>query len=505
MQVKKIVSLCALAFAGLAAGQAQAALSSAAIAVIDNANANNRVVFISGASAVQKGFNAIIGTLFTGTPFFFRDAASGPDYQAVAGQLAAGLGPYSGQNVILIYRVKGGSVLGVDPVARNQAIESLEVTSTTCGSAGSGSAGDPYFCSLTPTARFRTPDAGVSDVAPFIFKQPYNTEGEPAAAQLTQAEIELLNPTPIYALTFGVPVTTNVPSNVTLARSTVASIFAGNISTWDQVDASQPADDIVICRRVPGSGSQATTNLYFNNFPCGATNPPVDRDSGGAYAAPNYVVPAANSGGLMVVENSTSGQVRNCLNAAMNANATGTNITYATSDRNGNPINVTFMGRPGGHRAIGVLSNDSLGDSTSTSKWTMRALDGPGQITVNTTTGAIETTPPGPGFDPGKYPTKSAHVNGIWDYQGWVSFNIPDRSVADANKGPLLTGFLTRAQDPAILSTLSQGGTASTSGLREAVAAIPAPITSYTPPTPNVIKSAYLNGNQCAPYTKNYK
>lgn len=119
MQIKKSVALCALALAGLA-GQAQAAaLTSAQKAVIDDANANNRILFISGASAVQKGFTGIISALIPGAKTFYTDKngkdtagkANTHSYEAVAGVLdsAAG-GAWAGKNVIVIYRVAGGSV-----------------------------------------------------------------------------------------------------------------------------------------------------------------------------------------------------------------------------------------------------------------------------------------------------------------------------------------------------------------------------------------------------------
>lgn len=128
MQVKKIAALVAVACSAMA-GSAHAAMTPAQTTLVNDAVANGRIVFISGASATQKGFTGIVASMSTGTPIRFANTlSSSKDFEAVAGVLAAGSGPWSGQNVIIIDRVKGGSVFGVDPVARNTAIESLKVT-----------------------------------------------------------------------------------------------------------------------------------------------------------------------------------------------------------------------------------------------------------------------------------------------------------------------------------------------------------------------------------------
>ncbi|MDP2883167.1 MAG: hypothetical protein Q8N89_16500 [Azonexus sp.] len=479
MQVKKIVSLCAVAFTAMAAGQAYAAMSAAEQAIVNNAVTNGRVLFISGASATQKGFTGIIATMFTGTPIRFANTtASSKDFEAVAGVLAAGNGAWSGQNVIIIDRVKGGSVWGVNPVARAEAIESLAVTSATCGATGAGTAGTPYVCSTTPLAGYMVPDAGVADIAPALFKAPYNTEGETAADSLTEAELASMSATPIYSLAFGVPVTKNVPL-VNLNKAVVSAIMTGNIGTWKQVDASLPADDIVVCRRVPGSGTQSVDNLYFGNYPCSETlaNVPADRYATGAWdeAARSFTV-TGGTGGLVVVENSTSGDVRNCLDKAV------TGGTFAGKDRDGNAVAVDFGA--GGHKAIGVMSMDSLKDSKASGNWQFRSLDGAGTITWDNTAIAPVLT------GTGKFPTLASLIDGTWDLQGWISFQIPNRTTGA--KKALAEAFLLQAQNPAILASISD--------LKNVAAAIPGGTYSGA----QVMRAQYLNNNQCAPLNRNF-
>jgi len=480
MQVKKIVSLCAVAFTAMAAGQAHAALSAAEQLIVNDAVSNGRVLFISGASATQKGFTGIINSMFTGTTIRFANTtASSKDFEAVAGKLGAGAGAWSNQNVIIIDRVKGGSVWGVDPVARATAIESLDVTSATCGSAGAGTSASPYVCSATPLAGYMVPDAGVSDVAPTLFQTPYNTEGETAAESLNAAELAELVANPIYALAFGVPVTKNVPL-VNLNKAAVSAIMTGNVGTWNQVDASLPADDIVVCRRVPGSGTQAVDNMYFGNFPCDtglANNGPADRYASGAWddATRKFTV-TGGTGGLVVVENSTSGDVVNCLDKAV------TGGTFAGKDRDGHAVAVDFGA--GGHKAIGVLSMDSLAKSKTTGNWQFRSLDGAGTITWDNTANAPVTS------GTGKFPTLASLIDGTWDLQGWISFQVPTRTTGA--KAELAAKFLLQAQDPAVLASISD--------LKNVAAAIPGGIYSGA----QVLRVQYLNNNQCAPLNRNF-
>jgi len=500
MKLKKLAALCAIACAGLS-GQAMAAMTAAEQAIINDANTNGRVFFISGASATQKGFTSIIGTLFTGTPVRFANTtASSKDYEAVAGVLAAGAGPWSGQNVIIIDRVKGGSVFGVDPVARpvgsGTSIETLLVdtsaTSGNCGSAGAGTALNPYVCNQsngTVAKPHRKPDAGISDVAPALFLSPFNTEGETAAPALDATELAEFADTaynlPIYTLAFGVPVTNNV--NPSLTRAAVSAIMAGNVGMWNQVDSSLPADDIVVCRRVPGSGTQAVENLYFGNYPCSNTlvNVPADRDASGAWDnASNTFTVAPATGGLVVIENSTSGDVRNCLDKAV------TGGSYVTKDRDGVAVTVNFTAA--GNKAIGVLSMDSISSSKVAGNWTFRSLDGVGKVDCSGTCPA--STPPVLSGT-GKFPTLANLIDGTWDMQGWINWNVPPRTSTNANKGPLAAKFVTAAQNPAVLGAISD--------LKHVAAAIPTPFSPYSPPTAGVSRVSYLNGSQCGPLNRN--
>lgn len=491
MKLKQLALVCAASCAALSA-QAQVTGSPAA-AIVNDAVTNGRVMFISGASAVQGGLGQIANSLFTGTNYFFTPSATSgatsSDYRAYAGNLAQAAGGWpAGTAVIIVNRAKGGSVQGVNPVARGQAIETMVVSAASC-TTGTGTGGDPFRCNTLGT---QVPDAGVSDVAPRLFDGLYNTEGEPAEPALNEAELAVLTATPIYGLAFGVPVTKNVPTTVKFNKSLLSAIMTGNVGTWDFVDPSLPADDIVLCRRVNGSGTQAVANLYYGNYPCDTglrANVPAARDSGASWNGVNTFTVEGGSGGIDVIENSSSGNVRTCLDSAMIAAGLpndGSYTSYNTSDRAGNPVTVRFRNGVQ-HKAIGVLSMDSLNASTTTSRWSFRSLDGAGEITWN---GSIATAPVVSGT--GKHPTLANLIDGTWDMQGWISFNLPNTT--SANKAALAANFVAAARSPAILNSLS--------GLRYVSAAIPG--TPDPSGTGQVLRAGYLNNDQCAPLNRDF-
>ncbi len=500
MQVKKIAILCAAACAAMA-GQASAAVDSGHTTLVNSAAA--RPIFISGASAVQKGFVGIVDATFDNTKprvHFANTTASSKDFQAVAGTLPvdAALGSWSGQNALIVYRVKGGSVWGVNPVAKGDSIQTMTVTAAGCsGSAGAGTSSNPYVCptTLADGSDGTVPDAGVSDVAPPLFQSPINTENEPAQPALLPEQLGVLTMTPIYGLAFGVPVTNTVPSTAYLNKAKLAAIMAGNVGDWSSIDGS--SDDMVICRRVPGSGTQAVYNMYFGNYPCSNnpldSNTPADRDTslGTTWNGTSYNV-VAGTGSVQVVENSTSGDVRTCLDKA----ATGG--SYTTKDRNGNNVTVQMNG--GGHKAVGVLSMDSLSSSTTTGNWKFRSLDGAGSMTWAGGNNPVVTS------GTGRFPTMASYEDGTWDMQGWISFNVPTgRTVSplSAEKLAVLTRFVTKAQNPLTLAKITD--------LKNVAAGIPGGDYTSGPVTDAgvtyntyVLKAGYLNGNQCAPYNGNY-
>ena len=242
----------------------------------------------------------------------------------------------------------------------------------------------------------RIPDFGLSDVEPALFKAPLNTEFP--NPQLAPTELARFNGTtfPGFQLAFGVPVnkvagndTADIPS---LSMATYGSMLTGKIRSWIDVPGFNPAlprPQVIICRRVPGSGSQAIANQETGNAPCGTGSivangglPPattVDSASvvngtftGSGTQGDPFVLDPAD--GFTVIENSSSGNVRTCLTNAKNGGVVNWNAQVDV-DGDGivdNPFfRITF---PAGtaYRAVGVLSQDSSPDAN----WDFRQLGG---------------------------------------------------------------------------------------------------------------------------------
>jgi len=499
---------------------------------VDAANTNGRVIFLAGASAVQKGFDTLISNLLN-TPVYFNNdgktALNASGYMAVVGTLKAASGTWpAGSAVIVQYRNSGGSIYGVNSVARGTAIKALTVTTATCGATatGLGTLAKPFDCSFATAV----PDAGVSDVNPKLFQAPYNLEGETGAVepQLTTAEISKLKINNLYAQAFGLPVTNTVTPTAVLNRATVTAIMTGAINSWSQVatdgtDAAFPAnagsgtnDNIVICRRIPGSGSQSVMNLWSAGFPCSSTaGAPADRGSNaaGVFTGTSYVVANAPAGSTVVIENNASGDVRKCLDAAVNGGS------YTTTDRASN-LSVTVDFGAGGYKAIGVLSLDSLASSLATpipgvqdpvtlitppptGQWQYRALNGTGMITgdgLSVTQGpsttAVVATPTG------VLPTMGNLLTGNWDMQGWTTMQYVSAAYTSSlgnavaaittPKKAFVTSMITEAQNLTTLQAAKE--------LKYTAAIIP----TGTNAGVQTLHSGYALGNQCAPLARSY-
>lgn len=115
----------------------------------------------------------------------YTDEITASNYRAFRGTVKAGVpGVVAGTKLLFIKRSKGGSVFGVDPVARAQRIETFDFNNCT-QTGGSGTTADParWSCGLkgsdpgTPNYADagnagEVADFGVSDVEPKMFQQP---------------------------------------------------------------------------------------------------------------------------------------------------------------------------------------------------------------------------------------------------------------------------------------------------------------------------------------------
>ncbi|BAN36630.1 hypothetical protein SCD_n02831 [Sulfuricella denitrificans skB26] len=330
MKLTKISLACAMA---LAAGQALAHAPSVT---------PDLEVFISGASAQQLTLGAIVeGMMTAGTiDVFYDTASSGKDYRAYFGTGKVGT-VIAGKKVLVHNRAKGGSVWGVNPVARAEAISRMAIDGGCAAVVSAVYPAATYKCANTVNA---VPDAGVSDVEPKMFVGNNVATGD---SQLTDAERAKLTVASQNAVIMGIAVTNNMPLT-SLSRAQLTSILTGTYQDWSQVDASL-SGPITVERRVNGSGTQAGANAFFGGFPCVA----------------NGFLPLADAsfttpGGFTVVENSASGGVKSGLNADFAA----------------------------GKMAVGILSTESV--PAGTDNWHHVSIDGIAPTVGNATAGLYD-------------------------------------------------------------------------------------------------------------------
>src|SRR5262245_59596561 len=131
-KVKQLAAACALAFAGTSAH------------ALTPFEAPDITVFLAGASAPQNFLGFMATQLFQGTQntdwyaYWSNDGTIGANYRAYFGTLKTTLqdpnmpAAIAGKKVLVINRAKGGSVWGVNPVARSQQIQWMTITSGNC-------------------------------------------------------------------------------------------------------------------------------------------------------------------------------------------------------------------------------------------------------------------------------------------------------------------------------------------------------------------------------------
>lgn len=265
--------------------------------------------FISGSSAQQKSLGAIATSMCqTGTIDVYYDSATGGKNHRAYSCTVTGTGTaLDTKNMLINNRAQGGSGFGVIPVARAQAIDSMVINTASCGSAAVGTTAEGYplwnCANTTPVV----PDAGVSDVEPALFVGINKASAtDPDFDSTDKAKITSSSQ---LAVVFGTPVSNDLYNAglTNMSRAQIASILSGTYKDWSKVknDAgvAVASGPITICRRAPGSGTQAANNAWFNAFPCSASYvPPVDA------TATDPVT------GYTVIENASAGAVLSCMN-----------------------------------------------------------------------------------------------------------------------------------------------------------------------------------------------
>jgi hypothetical protein len=534
MKYTKLALACSLAIASM--GSQAVTLPNIDLTTLPVSN----VLYFSGASAPDNFIETTSSTLFQ--PGFLTVRGIGDsNFRAVIGFPVAGIpGLPTNQRIAIVKRSAGGSVWGVNPVARAQRIRTLDIRSANCVAPVAPTPSNPnppWTCptigtdpvgSAAGSAPAIVTDIGVSDVEPAIFKNPLNTEN--GAPQLTSTELAVVsgsNSQPLNQIMMGIVATNAVPASTVISRSQYGAALAGKIDTWNSIENTTDNDPMVVCRRVDGSGTQSSYNWFFSGFPCNAASngwtgtPPLKAaDSfgfgggAGTRANPFLIDPRE---GITIVENSSSGNVRDCLSAAyfgvdhIHPGDSGLFYRVRFSNSRGTPVG-TFVAtgtnppalvtRGGPAKAIGVLSLDSYinqnrqfeykplqADGTapftytftdtaasplSTSGWSFRHLDGNGVFDAASQTSSAGAT--------GIAPSKANLVSGKYDFV--VELTMQKRSDLSPLKLAIFNELRKRL-----------GSSAATNN--PAFATLP-DIESYVT-NPGTVSQFSRGGNTCAP------
>lgn len=303
-------------------------------------------IAFSGSSSLRLTLASYIKSICDSSSLHvYFDDALGAKHRAYSCRLALPIGAYAAGTPILVYkRDLGGSVQGVAPIALNAAIDHMRVDNS-CIPTATPVFNDiqlpNYTCGNTSR---RVSDAGISDLEPRFFNATINLQdnepGNPESGAQTPVDVLGLEVKPLIQGIFGVAVNlrayralqasqglspddsdANRPSvSTTWVRAALtASLSATNISRrgWGllikpAVDASVHTKTVNICRRQPGSGTQAISNLYFAQDPCHDSTARALRQS--SAAAPKH---AATGGTYIVNEGASTAFVERCLGSTV--------------------------------------------------------------------------------------------------------------------------------------------------------------------------------------------
>lgn len=283
-------------------------------------------IFISGSSSSDNLIGGLFGQLCVdGTLDIYLDNSANRgsvkrayfctiDEKKIPNGLSIGT-----PDVLIHKRSAGGSAFGVKPVCEKQTsdgseapLDFLQINQFNCFLSVTGN----YVCGEDLNQRH--PDAGVSDVGPMEF-----------VPSLASSQCDVVRSS--FALVFGIVANerlrnalqnaqgltvgsdsaADVPS---LKTDKIRSMLVGNVGTWDKLTFGGAGLDtyatgltenrVKICRRVPTSGAQTQAQLVLLDSGCtaGALGP--------------FGAPGNPFGGPIVVENSGSGDVELCMQAA---------------------------------------------------------------------------------------------------------------------------------------------------------------------------------------------
>lgn len=354
-----------IALACLASFGAAHALTPSEVAAA-RADGSLKEVRLSGASALRLMVGAYIQAELAQPASFdvFFDSATGANHRGYAFRTKVVIGGWpAGTPMLITKRDAGGSTQGVTPLLNggdaNQA-HMLVDASCTAAAGGASPATDiqkaGFICGTTTTGLAH---AGFSDVEPALLQATINggslldTNGLDAAGFVQNIFAVAVNKKLYLALqkaqglvaAGATDIDESAAAQPSLPKTFIAGALTGQMlgsSTtkkgWNllipaSVDSNINNKRINVCRRTPGSGTQAASNVYFANNPCGGSASSYTPTVGSTSVTPAVL------GSLTVQQGSSTQIVENCLGTTdALADGTGGGYAFGVLGRENNPL-----------------------------------------------------------------------------------------------------------------------------------------------------------------------
>lgn len=463
--------------------------SFAARVVVTDANRIN----MTGATALR---NSIAGTVYndicagsTNRTLYNLTRPGGPgnttsspvpsaNWWSITCTLAAPFnGIAAGTDIAFFKSDAGGSGQGVYPVIGNAARVQVSANAAVCA----GSVANPNVADVQYTEcqndTAKSPHVGVSDEEPTLFT------GLNVPTDDTYDETVLQNNdlvvAPVVQTVFAVAVNKKlydalqVAQNIasipgcavgdtteacmpSVGKAQVTTLLAGYSPNWSVLGVASPDNQLNICRRLPGSGTQAAANRHFMEYPCNSAQlAPAGYD---ASSVPVAQLAAA----------ATPSEITNYINANVK-NVSG-NVFVFEGPGTGNVISCLNQAQAVGGYAIGHVSKENkIG-----ANWMHVKLDGVA-------------------------PNRDNAKAGKYDYvfESTVQYSAATFATLNALQQQFITGLQVELGKPSSLAKLSEAS-------QEGVAALPNPAIPYGTGQPDDRKfysRVSRSGNSCTPVT----
>jgi len=352
-----------IALACLASFGAAHALTPAEV-VTARGDGSLKEVRLAGASALRLLIGAYIQSDLAQPATFdvFYDSAAGSSYRAYSFKTKVAIGTWPvGTPVVIYKRDLGGSTQGVAPLLNGgDATQTHMLIDASCTTgSGPSPATDVqkpgFICAGTTTGLAH---GGFSDVEPPLLQASINggsnldTSGLDAAGFVQNIFAVAANKKLYLALQkaqglvagSATDIDESAAAQPSIPKTFIAGALTGQLlgsssskKGWNllipaTVDSNINNKRINVCRRTPGSGTQAASNLYFANNPCGGTANQYTPVAGSTSVAPAVL------GSLTVQQGSSTGVVETCLSTAESlADATGGAYAIGVLGRENNP------------------------------------------------------------------------------------------------------------------------------------------------------------------------